>query len=596
MTLPEHLARLEASGLIHLAQLLPEVAYLFRHALVQEAAYGSLVRIDRRRLHQAAGEALEALYAAPHTAPELAPALAHHFAEAGDTARALRYYTAAGHAAAAVYANMEAEDYYCRALELALARGEREAVVDLSLRRGRVLELSAQDGAALAVYQALEDWAAARHDRRARLAGLNARATIYVKPSTVQDQALGLALAQQAAALARDLGERPAEARALWNQCQHYLATGHYPEAVALGEQALRLARELDDREQVAYVLTDLVKVYFMVDRTVSAWEALGEARGLWRALGQQNMLADNLATTSMVNIISGDYDEALAIAGEAVQVSRAIGNLWNESYAHYMLDMLHFDRGDIGRALAEAETCRRLAGQAGFSEGLSQTSFNLGVIYSYLNDIPRALQAVRESETLVDGVVGVMHTSVSHVALTARLQFQQGQVETARATLAALNLGDNPSALKGQFYLIYLMYTLALSDLALADGQPQRVLAWTADLAAHLRPNKLRLFLADVLYLRGMALLAAGRAEEAAATFEDARVEAEALGSRRLLWQIYAAQAALAEARGDHSAALALREQAAELIDDIAAHTGDPALTASFLSRPDVRAVIGKE
>ncbi len=56
MSLRAHLGKLEASGLIWLAQVEPELAYLFRHALVQDAAYVSLLKADRRILHRTVGE------------------------------------------------------------------------------------------------------------------------------------------------------------------------------------------------------------------------------------------------------------------------------------------------------------------------------------------------------------------------------------------------------------------------------------------------------------------------------------------------------------------------------------------------------------
>ena len=95
MSLPQELATLESSGLILLATLYPEVEYLFRHALIQEAAYQSLVRANRRMLHQMVGESLESAYPARLDSAELAPVLARHFAEAGDPARALHYYALA---------------------------------------------------------------------------------------------------------------------------------------------------------------------------------------------------------------------------------------------------------------------------------------------------------------------------------------------------------------------------------------------------------------------------------------------------------------------------------------------------------------------
>src|SRR3990172_6035062 len=85
-TLSQHLSQLEMHGLIRLAAAQPELESLFRHALVQEAAYASLVKFDRIDLHRAVGEVLERLY--PDRTEELAPVLAKHFYEGGETHRA----------------------------------------------------------------------------------------------------------------------------------------------------------------------------------------------------------------------------------------------------------------------------------------------------------------------------------------------------------------------------------------------------------------------------------------------------------------------------------------------------------------------------
>ena len=85
---------LEAKGLIRLATYQPELEYLFRHALVQDAAYGSLLKQERRELHGRVGEILEQLY--PERREELAPVLAMHFRQAGDSEKAIDYYVATG--------------------------------------------------------------------------------------------------------------------------------------------------------------------------------------------------------------------------------------------------------------------------------------------------------------------------------------------------------------------------------------------------------------------------------------------------------------------------------------------------------------------
>ena len=103
MPLQINLTTLEASGLIRLAQTEPELEYLFRHALIQDAAYNSLLKNNRRMLHHAVGEVLEQLY--PERRDELAPVLGQHFQEAGDYQRALNYFSLAGDEALKINAN-----------------------------------------------------------------------------------------------------------------------------------------------------------------------------------------------------------------------------------------------------------------------------------------------------------------------------------------------------------------------------------------------------------------------------------------------------------------------------------------------------------
>src|SRR2546430_8501579 len=117
MSAREELGRLEASGLIQIAALQPELEYLFRHALVQEAAYASLLKQDRRALHRAAAEAIFAQH--PDRERELASVLALHFEQAGENARAAEYLVMAGDHALERFANREAIGLFRRASGLA---------------------------------------------------------------------------------------------------------------------------------------------------------------------------------------------------------------------------------------------------------------------------------------------------------------------------------------------------------------------------------------------------------------------------------------------------------------------------------------------
>ena len=93
----------------------PAREYRFRHGLVQEVAYASLVEARRRELHLRVGEALEELH---RESPEEAYGpLARHFAEADEPERAVDYLLKTGDAARALFAEEEALEHYRRALE-----------------------------------------------------------------------------------------------------------------------------------------------------------------------------------------------------------------------------------------------------------------------------------------------------------------------------------------------------------------------------------------------------------------------------------------------------------------------------------------------
>ncbi len=104
----------EAAGLVRFAAADPEPVYRFRHVLIQEAAYDSLLKADRRRLHRRVGEALEA-ESGTERREELAPILGLHFERAGDGEKAADYLLLAGRQAVRRRSIEEATELLVRA-------------------------------------------------------------------------------------------------------------------------------------------------------------------------------------------------------------------------------------------------------------------------------------------------------------------------------------------------------------------------------------------------------------------------------------------------------------------------------------------------
>ncbi|HET6325164.1 MAG TPA: protein kinase [Planctomycetaceae bacterium] len=93
-TLQAELTKLVQAEILFQKGRLPKCSYAFKHALLEDALYNSLVKSKRQQFHQRIAEVLEARFAQTvQTQPEL---LAHHFTEAGMTAKAIVYWLTAG--------------------------------------------------------------------------------------------------------------------------------------------------------------------------------------------------------------------------------------------------------------------------------------------------------------------------------------------------------------------------------------------------------------------------------------------------------------------------------------------------------------------
>ena len=132
------LDRLSQAGLLFRRGVPPQSSYLFKHALVQDAAYGTLLRTRRQELHARVAAALEAHFAdLVERQPEL---LAHHLTAAGDTERAVDQWLKAGQFAAEHTAHREAISHFDRGLAALAALPEglsRDGTkIELQLARG----------------------------------------------------------------------------------------------------------------------------------------------------------------------------------------------------------------------------------------------------------------------------------------------------------------------------------------------------------------------------------------------------------------------------------------------------------------------------
>lgn len=141
------LSRIVKSGLLFQKGTPPDSIYTFKHALVQDAAYGSLLRSRRRELHSEIAEALETIF--PERSASEPELLAHHYTEGGLIESAIKRWHEAGKQARERSANKEAMAHFGKALELLAPMEETPAKArqELALRAGLGVPLSATKGA-----------------------------------------------------------------------------------------------------------------------------------------------------------------------------------------------------------------------------------------------------------------------------------------------------------------------------------------------------------------------------------------------------------------------------------------------------------------
>ena len=585
MNLPSRLSSLESAGLVKLAALQPEVEYLFRHALIQDAAYVSLVKADRRALHRAVAETLERLY--PQRREALAPRLAQHFLEANEDRRACEYFTLAGDVAARVYANAEAAAHYAEALRLAhRLQIDRDHWLHLYLSRGQALELNAQYDEALANYAELQTLADRRHDQALLLGAVMALAKIYSTTTPAHDPKRAQLLLEQALALTHELNDRATESKVLWNlMVLNVFSVGDMQQAMAYGEQSLAIARELGLKEQLAFTLNDLVYAYTATTHIDEASAALEESRQLWRELGNLPMLSNNLTNSSIASFRLGDYDQSIAYSEEAYRISQSIDNIWGQASSRFLAGYVYFERGEIDRAIEIMQESTRLGERVGHPFAYLTAPSDLGWVYGSLGAIDRGLELAHLALQRADEMSPELAKPWVSGNL-ARLHILNHDLDSADR---ALQTGRQMLRADSLQLLALILIPLAEGELALARGDHQQAIAAIDQLIESLHKGRWQAFVAEALIVKGRALLGLDQIDAAYQVFSLARVQAEALNSRRTLWPILLA---LREIERDGALARSWLGQARTIIAYIADYIGDSDLRAAFLDLPAVRAV----
>lgn len=423
----EHVAAAERAAIW---MALSQLGYLFRHALLRDAAYRMQLRARRKMLHALVVDALENLYGA-----DLAPhfgELAYHAEQAGLTEQALRYLRLAGDAARDAYQNSQAVDYYSRALALANAEAATTRF-HLLLGREAVYNWLGQRDAQQQDLEALAQLAGQIDDQAQHFELALRRATFA---STTGNYETAVTAVRRAVELAVTLHDQEAEAKAYHRWGRIHWQAGQSKEALPHLAHALALARHSQTQPIAAQSLYDLGVVAHYQHRYREALDYLRQAQAVYDALQdkQGEVRCRNLHGLILWNL--GDYTEALDQYEHALALCREVG--WRYAEASILLNMggLLADLGAYAQSRDYHLRARRACLETGNKENEAMCLDTLGLISSFQGEPDAARQLYEEA---LDVERGINNQRVRGYILThlGYALAQLGDYAAARTVLA---------------------------------------------------------------------------------------------------------------------------------------------------------------
>jgi class 3 adenylate cyclase/predicted ATPase len=440
--LDESLDRLVGAGLIFGRGARPDAVYAFKHALVQDAAYASLLRSSRRGLHARIAGVLEEKF--PEVGESRPEVLARHHGEAGQYARAAEYYLRAGRRALERSANVEAAAHLRKGLD-ALTQLPAD-----SIRLQYELDMQMALGPAL---MPIKGWGA---------------------PEVEQTYA-------RARELCHQLGAAPqlfAALRGLW---EYYELRAHTGPATKIAQEILSLAEGAADRTLL------LIAHDVMGDN--SLWIGDFPAAHSHTA---QGIALYNPALDRHLAYSHGGYDPAMACRAfgahalwylghpdraakqsrDAVKFVRDLAHPQSLVHALSHGALLHQFRRDAGSALEHARAARELSRQLESDFWMAHAAISLGWALVSQGQPEQGIVKIRE------GMAGYRTTGAElertlWLAILADVLLRNGALDEASAALAEAFSGSEETGVS--FHLAELHRLQGEILLGMSNGPRER-------------------------------------------------------------------------------------------------------------------------
>ena len=355
-----HLEALKRLEVIHEVRFFPQLEYRFKHAVIQDVIYKSLLAPRRRALHGIVGRTFEELY--HEQLEEQAGVLAHHFTRSDDHDSAIKYALLAGDRAARVHANAEASAYYDQALAVA-----------------RALTASSER-------------------QRAEIDASTKRASVSTTSEALEADRQNLARAQE---LARSLKDESRSAQVLYWLGRVAYVSGAFQVATEYAEQSLGIADRLGDESLAAPPVNLMGRSCYLMGDYARAGELLARSVDQMRELGNTTEEATAAGFAGVALAAIGEFPRALSYADHGLRLAQELKNPFVMAAAYNYRAVAYCHQGSGEKAISDCEEARRVAESAGDRFRIYLVQFYEGAAYLMIGDPKRGRELLEDSISL---------------------------------------------------------------------------------------------------------------------------------------------------------------------------------------------------
>lgn len=364
---------------------LSNIRYIFRHALMWDAAYNMQLHARRQALHAIVVEAIESLYAQDLSGHY--GELAYHAERARLDEKARVYLFKAADIARESFQNSQADDYYTRALQLT-PEDDLVGQYDLLLAR---LEIYKPQG---------------RHEERQRdLHKLQGLANALNEPGRILE--------------------------VIYQQAEAVFERGEAQQAASLCQQGIEMALTTQNTQAAIALYSLLGNSMQRLSQFEAARENIEKGLELARSAGNLHMESKLLNAYGMAHVLQGDLHQAGADFQHSLALARQVGDLRLQARPLTNLGMVANYQNDYLAAREYFEQSLALTRQIGARNGEAVTLGNLGFIAANLGDYASA-RAYTETYLRIAREIGQQHfENIALINLSAQLG-ALGEIESA--------------------------------------------------------------------------------------------------------------------------------------------------------------------